>query len=553
LVIGMSAASALTVPTNSPRWFTGNEETIRSGGSDTTFFMQQKLADLFMQSGLYGCTQNGAAVPNYSTCLPGSDAPTTDTVDNYDHIEVMTGLGKIGSGDGQKILCGVESAAFPVDFARSSKPASSANGCNTMIGLGYAKDGVPMVDLQTAEGPGTAAGATFGSQVVGPVAAGWEPGDPITCDQNNPPGLNGNNGQNGCSGVPFTNIDNTAGTASVAWRLYCSTDTTSGAPDQKITDWGMLTNLHPTAASPNGTVAVGDGTPINVPVEIIGVNTGSGTEFTFAHYVDSGQTSGGSDICTTTNTNQTPLQTYVALENNAAQIHDFAVAPSYGGDSGATLTADQDAFAQASLYYMANGVYQTSPYSKTVTVNGFSWPEIKMTENGIGAGSTQLLNNSYPTARTLYNIYRTDTVRASTASYLDWQCDSNHLFTKGLDLSTGKNYDAEITTTIQNTYGFIRLNDQTAAPNNSCQMITVAPSVSDGVTTLNSPDVSSATGFEQAGQTPVVVGDLVTGAGIPANTYVSQVTDANDLVLTNNATVGATGVTFTFNIHSPNN
>jgi hypothetical protein len=82
-------------------------------------------------------------------------------------------------------------------------------------------------------------------------------------------------------------------------------------------------------------------------------------------------------------------------------------------------------------------------------------------------------------------------------------------------------------------------------------MITVAPAVSDGVET-GTTTISSATGFAQAGQTPVHVGDLVTGTGIPTNTYVSSITDANDLVLTN-ATGSGTGITFTFNIHSPNN
>jgi hypothetical protein len=82
------------------------------------------------------------------------------------------------------------------------------------------------------------------------------------------------------------------------------------------------------------------------------------------------------------------------------------------------------------------------------------------------------MENTYPTARTLYNIYRTSTVRGSTADYLDWICDANTNFTKGTDLYTGKNYDTEITTAINTTYGFIRLSDTTAAPNNSCQMIT---------------------------------------------------------------------------------
>jgi hypothetical protein len=83
-----------------------------------------------------------------------------------------------------------------------------------------------------------------------------------------------------------------------------------------------------------------------------------------------------------------------------------------------------------------------------------------------------VMENTYPTARSLYNVYRTSTVRASTADFLNWICDSNNVFQKGEDLTTGKNYDQEITTLINTTFGFIRLTDTTASPNNSCQLIT---------------------------------------------------------------------------------
>jgi len=82
------------------------------------------------------------------------------------------------------------------------------------------------------------------------------------------------------------------------------------------------------------------------------------------------------------------------------------------------------------------------------------------------------MQNTFPTARTLYNIYRTDTVRASTADFLNWICDSNSAFNKSNDLNTGQNYNNEITAAVQTTYGFIRLNTLTASPNNSCQLIT---------------------------------------------------------------------------------
>ena len=39
----------------SPHWYLGKPEQIRDAGSDTTYFLMQRLSDLYMQSGLYGC------------------------------------------------------------------------------------------------------------------------------------------------------------------------------------------------------------------------------------------------------------------------------------------------------------------------------------------------------------------------------------------------------------------------------------------------------------------------------------------------------------------
>src|ERR1700688_195960 len=47
-----------------PHWFVGKPEQVRDAGSDTTFFAIQRLSDLFVQSGLYGCQLNLALVPN---------------------------------------------------------------------------------------------------------------------------------------------------------------------------------------------------------------------------------------------------------------------------------------------------------------------------------------------------------------------------------------------------------------------------------------------------------------------------------------------------------
>ena len=88
-----------------------------------------------------------------------------------------------------------------------------------------------------------------------------------------------------CTGTPFTNITNTpinggTGATSVAYRLFCQHGPSSTPDTSQITDWGQLTNL--------GGAAVGDGTPIGVPVRIIGINNGSGTVSTFYNFAQSG-------------------------------------------------------------------------------------------------------------------------------------------------------------------------------------------------------------------------------------------------------------------------
>ena len=85
-----------------------------------------------------------------------------------------------------------------------------------------------------------------------------------------------------------------------------------------------------------------------------------------------------------------------------------------------------------------------------------------MGENGSFSGAATELNNTYPTARTLFNIINSVTVTQSTAGFMNWQCDSNTNFTKGIDLSTGLNYDAELSNTISTNFGFPRLSDTTA-------------------------------------------------------------------------------------------
>ena len=163
LIVGAGVASAApgrpsggATPV-APHFYNGNVEGIRDTGSDTTFFMMQKIGDLYTGAGLYGCTLNSSAGQTlYNSCDPasttsneeffcqsGQNICTTDVNDNWDRTEVTEGVDDVGSGAGQSQLCGALSTPLTVDFARSSKPAGTA--CSTMVETGYAKDGVPVL------------------------------------------------------------------------------------------------------------------------------------------------------------------------------------------------------------------------------------------------------------------------------------------------------------------------------------------------------------------------------------------------------------------------
>lgn len=608
-----------------PHFYNGNVEGIRDSGSDTTFFMMQSIGDLFTGAGLYGCQLNtsagqtlynssdpASATTNLSYfCQAGQNISTTDTGDNWDRTEVTEGVDSVGSGAGQNQLCGAASTPLPVDFARSSKPSTGA--CPTEVQTGYAKDGVPIIAYPvnpTTVGSGTSTTAPYSGingGVVGPVSQGWLPGDP-------------NNGP--YTGTPLTqisNADNGGGANSTAYRLWCQSNSS------RITDWGSLTNLGPnlevqnvsltsgstsatitgtfpsTVASgdaisgsgiPSGTtvssvsggsltlsnaatatstvnvrittsgsLAVGQGMPIGVPMRIMGVNTNSGTEATWASYAESGVSGGGCSSnmdtnaasdpnpVTATGDNATP---HIGLENNSAQLAQFAA-----GDFPSPDFVDQAIEVETSLYIESNGVYNTNPYAAATTINGVTYSGVKVGENGKTTTTANLLTNQYPTARTLFNIYNSNTVRASAGGFMNWICDSNTNFSKGVDNSTGKNFDTELTTTIGTVFGFPRLTDESAAatiatpadnvpaPNNSCaaSMAVNTTSGSNQITLASGtfpPDIVSAGQLVGGGS----VG--ITNANFPSGTTVVSGAGTSTLTLSQNATATGTGVSTTF-------
>jgi hypothetical protein len=616
---GVTAAATPPDPTGGaqpvpPHFYNGNVEGIRSAGSDTTFFLMQRIGDLYTGAGLYGCTLNSGAGqtlynssdPASSTtneeyyCEANSNISTTDTNDNWDRTEVTEGVDDIGSTAGQNQICSALSTPLPVDFARSAKPVGSA--CSTLAELGFGKDAVPIIDYPINPSIyGTSATAPYSSingGVVGPVARGWLPGDPTTGPYT------------GTSLTNISSVDNGGGAASTAYRVWCATGSS------RITDWGQLTNLGPnllivnasetqgsstvtisgnfpsTVASgdavsgsgiPSGTtigsvtgnsatlsnsatstatnnlrvtttgaLAVGQGAPIGILIRVMGINTASGVESTFASFAESGVSGGGCSSnmntndasdpnpVTATGTNATP---HIALQNNSDQVDEFAI-----GDFPSPDYVDQAIEAATTLYVESNGVVNTNPYAGAVTIDGTSFSGTKVEENGASPTTATILQNTYPTAITLFNVFLTNTIRASTGGFLNWICDGNTNFEKGSDNSTGLNFDAELSTLISTTYGFPRLTDESGspaittpadgvpAPNNTCaaSLAVTANSGSDTVT------------LTAGGSFPVDIynaGDLVGGGNVgivsadfPSGTYVVSGAGTATLTLSQNAT-----------------
>jgi hypothetical protein len=628
-----------------PHFYNGNVEGIRDTGSDTTFFMVQKIGDLYTGAGLYGCTLDNAATGDtlfnssdtdsaateYYYCQSNQNIDTTDTADNWDRTEVTEGVDDVGSGAGQSQLCGAStlSSPLPVDFARSSVPVSVNCTANPEVGTGYAKDGVPIIDFPTVD-PATYGASTFtstetGSTVsyanvnfgeIGEVADGWLPGD-------NPSGPYHGQAYTSTAGS-FSNTDANP-TNSTVYGIWCS---------GTINDWGYLTNLggsgkqlaivgvtvantgpggdavltlpatattyfpvtsFPTqivagnaasggassyggsneiasgstvstnsgssitldkpATTTGGPVTVdfttttalaeGKGIPYGLPIRTIGVNTSSGTEKIFqgfAGYNASGTNGCASQVPKLTLVATDPNATtdtgdnataHTALENNASQIGDFDSAD-FPNDE-----VDQAVELATSLYFESNGVFNTNPYAGTGYVtNGSSttnYSGSEVQEDGEKPTTQNLLNNVYPTARTLFNVYQPTSVRASTAGFLNWICDSNNYFQKGKDNSTGLNFDNELTTIIGGNYGFIRLTDESQETPNTTKDTYAALNGTCGVEATGNLSGSTITITDSSGwangltAAPSELADGVTVSGPDLPTApVSTITNITD-------------------------
>lgn len=422
-LLGPGMAHAATLGT-APQFFTPGVNQFRATGSETSYYVMNAVGNLYSQSSIFGCTLDST---NWRTCVTTGDGSATDTLDNYSRNEFINGEG-VGTGNGIKQLCGtVPTGGLTVDFARGSRAPTANDNCPNAVGLEFARDSVVGLDFpfHNTTTIACAAGMTCTAQQIGPVAAGWRPGDPLAGPY---------------SGNAFSNIDGQGnsnfGGNSLAYEMYC--DKTGAFA---INDWGQLTDK---------TKPVGLGTPIGVPIYFPAVNSGSGTYSTWKGFV-------GCDP----NTKNTDGK--VVQENDAPQLSDIAAADNPTDNIAA---ANQVA---ASLYYVSFGVSQWHKY--TTTSSNIAGKLTKI--NNVTASPSAETGKTIVTWRGLFNIYRSDALRASVAGFLNWVCDTdasnvNH----GVDLTTGKNYNAELTNTISTQFVFPRVACSAGGPPISAGQIT---------------------------------------------------------------------------------
>ena len=178
-----------------PHFYNGNVEGIRDAGSDTTFFMMQRIGDLYTGAGLYGCTLNYErrsdplqlerpclGTTNLRLLLPVGTEPV--------HHRRQRQLGPHGSDRGcrhRRIGWRSEPAlpGYVHPASRRLLPLVEAGGHGLLDhGADRLRQG-RRADHRLPGQPERRTGRrprrrtrTINGGVVGPVALGWLPGDP---------------------------------------------------------------------------------------------------------------------------------------------------------------------------------------------------------------------------------------------------------------------------------------------------------------------------------------------------------------------------------------
>src|SRR5581483_2729372 len=217
LLLGTGVGQAATLG-QGPQFFTPGVNQFRATGSETTYYVMNAVGNLYSQSSIYGCTLSAT---DFRTCVTTADGSATDTVDDYSRNEFINGEG-VGTGNGVGQLCGSKpTGGLTVDFARGSRAPNAGDNCPSAVALEFARDSVVGVEFPFHNKSTVACTGTCTATQVGPVSAGWRPGDALAGPY---------------SGVAVANIDNTAQVPgsghSLAFEIYCDTTTSF-----KINDW----------------------------------------------------------------------------------------------------------------------------------------------------------------------------------------------------------------------------------------------------------------------------------------------------------------------------
>ena len=137
-----------------PAGYNDTVDRVRTVGSDTTYFANQKLANLYNSSP--GCSLTESS--GFTQCLAAT--PPGPPVENYDHDEVTDAF-PVGSGAGIKQVCGAPSGTLGADIARSSRDKSSSD-CAGLTFRAFAKDAiVPIIFPSIGASPGSAGVTTL--------------------------------------------------------------------------------------------------------------------------------------------------------------------------------------------------------------------------------------------------------------------------------------------------------------------------------------------------------------------------------------------------------
>ncbi|MGQ0744958.1 MAG: PstS family phosphate ABC transporter substrate-binding protein [Acidimicrobiales bacterium] len=165
----------------------------------------------------------------------------------------------------------------------------------------------------------------------------------------------------------------------------------------------------------------------NEPIVPFGVQTGAGTYQSWFDFLggDPNSCAGG-----TGTVNRAP---FIVQENDAGPIAAM----------GSTVHG-------RAITWFSYGRFITFPFSaqqgQVTTVGGIA---ASPTSIARAPGTT----GAYPAARFLWNVYKTATAKQAATTFLDWSCKTTHV----VNPFSGKNYNTEISNSINNGSGFVRL------------------------------------------------------------------------------------------------